>query len=87
MELWVRVILIIAVLVISVLAYGKLLMEHKEQEIMICESNHRYDEKKVALEVIVARNKLKNRGTNIDTMVHYLEANGIEAKFEYCDGV
>lgn len=87
MVLVAKAILIIAILVFSILAYAKLFSEHKEQKELILKSNQQYDNERIVLAGVVARNKLRNRGTNIDTIVAYLELNGIEAKYEYCDGV
>ena len=83
----VKTIIIVAILVSSVFAYVKLFTEHKEQKDLIIKSNQQYDNERIVLAGAVARNKLRNRGTNIDALVAYLELNGIEAKYEYCDGV
>jgi len=87
MMLVVKTIIIVAILVIGVLAYAKLFTEYKKQKELIFKSNQQYDNERIVLAGVVARNKLRNRGTNIDTIVAYLESNGIEAKYEYCDGV
>ena len=85
MELWLKVVLMCIVLVISFLAYRKMIIEHGKQKQLIQDNNRNYNESKEAMAVIVSRNKLKNRGTNIDNMVEYLMVNGIEARIDYGD--
>lgn len=81
MELWVRVVLIIITLIIASISYYTLLSEHKKQKKIVEQSNTVERD----ISIIVNRNKIRNIGTNIDTIVGYLISNDIKTEYRYTD--